>query len=294
MLKKEVKRAAEKVEKNCEEFQKIMVKRKKDKLAGLEKKLNVLKDGGAKFIAICKSFKTKISEEMGDGLKQDVIEKFLKDIKSGTLSEKEAFKNLCDTVNEKVKHAIANATANANEEFEQWDKLMVNVSTLGESKFSAIDSQASQFSISEELPKNKYNPWGDPWSYFTGNFAKSAGLIAVAAASGGFGMFSTVLWSAKILFYRILCLIASETRATAAYYTEHVMSLIQVLLHVLGTILMINTRNQKTVLANEIISCYLLFTCVSRVFIYKSFWKEFESSQRRLTLPVSNVCLPVA
>ena len=81
----EVKRATEKVEKD-------VVKRKEDKLACLDEKINSLKDGGEKFISICRSFKTKISEEMSDGLIQDVIERFLKDIASGTLSEQEAFK----------------------------------------------------------------------------------------------------------------------------------------------------------------------------------------------------------
>ena len=57
---------AEKVEKNCEEFQKIMVKRKEDKLARLDKKLISLKDGGKKFIEICRSLKAKITEEIGD------------------------------------------------------------------------------------------------------------------------------------------------------------------------------------------------------------------------------------
>ena len=178
----EVKRATEKVEKD-------MVKRKEDKLACLDEKINSLKDGGEKFISICRSFKTKISEEMSDGLIQDVIERFLKDIASGTLSEQEAFKNLCDTVNEKMKHAIANVTTNANEEFKQWDNLMANFSNLSESKFSAIESQASQLNIPCELPDDKYNPWKDPWSYFTGNFPKVVGLIAVAVAGGGLGMF---------------------------------------------------------------------------------------------------------
>ena len=38
----------------------------------------------------------------------------------------------------------------------------------------------------------------------------------------------------------------------------------------------------------------MLFTCGSWVFIYELFWKEFESHQRWLTLPVSNVCLWLA
>lgn len=188
-LKQEVKRAAENLEKNCEEFQKIMEERKKDKLARLDKKIISLQDGGKKFIQICRSLKAKITEETGDRLIQDVIERFLKDIESGNLSEQEAFKNLCDTVNEKMKLAIANVTTNANEELGQWDHLMENFSDLSESKFSAIECQASQLNIRGELPDDKYNPWTDPWSYFTGNFAKSAGLIAVAAAGGGLGMF---------------------------------------------------------------------------------------------------------
>ena len=76
---------------------------------------------------------------IGDRLIQDVIERFLKDIESGNLSEQEAFKNLCDTVNEKMKLAIANVTTNANEELEQWDHLMANFSDLSESRFSAIE-----------------------------------------------------------------------------------------------------------------------------------------------------------
>ena len=190
-LKQEVKTAAENMEKNCEEFQKIMEERRKDKLARLDKKIILLKDGGKKFIEVCKSLRAKITEEAGDRLIQDVIERFLKDIESGNLSEQEAFKNLCDTVNEKMKLAIANVTTNANEELEKWDHLMTNFSDLSESKFSAIESQASQLDIREELPDDRYNPWTDPWSYFTGNFAKSAGLIAVAAAGGGFGMFQS-------------------------------------------------------------------------------------------------------
>ena len=51
------------------------------------------------------------------------------------------------------------------------------------------------------------------------------------------------------------------------------------------------TGNPNAVLANKIISCYLLFTCGSWVFIYELLWKEFESHQRWLTLLVSNVCL---
>ena len=43
------------------------------------------------------------------------------------------------------------------------------------------------------------------------------------------------------------------------------------------------TGNPNVVLANKIISCYLLFS----VFLYEPFWKEFESTQRRLALPVS-------
>ena len=43
LLKREVKRAAEKVEKNCDEFKKIMKKRKDDKLASLRKKIISLK-----------------------------------------------------------------------------------------------------------------------------------------------------------------------------------------------------------------------------------------------------------
>ena len=191
-LKREVKTAAEKVEKNCEEFQKIMAKRREDKLDRLEKNLNLLKDGGKEFIRICTSLKTIISEEIGDGLMQDVIDRFLKDIASGNLSEQEAFKNLCDTVNDKMKHAIVNVTTNANKAFEQWDDLMANVSNFSESKFIEIECQASQSNIREELPDDKYNAWRDPWSYFTGNFAKSAGLIAVGIAGGGLGMFSTL------------------------------------------------------------------------------------------------------
>ena len=188
-LKQEVKKAAEKVEKNCEEFQKIMVKRKDDKLTRLDRKIISLKDGGQKFIDICRSLKAKITEEIGDRLMQDVIKRFLKDIENGNLSEQEAFKNLCDTVNKQMKLAIANVTTNANEELKEWDHLMANFSNLSESKFSAIECEASQFNIGEELPDDKYNPWTDPWSYFTGNFAKSAGFIAVAAAGGGLGMF---------------------------------------------------------------------------------------------------------
>ena len=51
------------------------------------------------------------------------------------------------------------------------------------------------------------------------------------------------------------------------------------------------TGSPNAVLANKIISCYLLFTCGSWVFIYELLWKEFESHQRWLTLLVSNVCL---
>ena len=188
-LKSEIERAPVKVEKDCEESQKIMVKRKEDELARLDEKINSLKDGSEKFISICRSFKTKISEEMSDGFTHDVIERFLKDIASGTLSEQEAFKNLCDTVNDKMKSVIANVTTNAKEEFKQWDNLMANFSNLSESKFSAIESQASQLNIPDELPEDKYNPWKDPWSYFTGNFPKVVGLIAVAVAGGGLGMF---------------------------------------------------------------------------------------------------------
>ena len=118
-LKREVKKAAEKVEKNCEEFQKIVAKRRKDKLDRLHKTLNSLKDGGEEFIRICRGFKTKISEEIGDGLMQDVIERFLNDIESGNLLEQEALKNLCDPANDKMKHAIVNETTNANKEFER-------------------------------------------------------------------------------------------------------------------------------------------------------------------------------
>ena len=107
---------------------------------------------------------------------QDVIKRFLKDIENGNLSEQEAFKNLCDTVNKQMKLAIANVTTNANEELKEWDHLMANFSNLSESKFSAIECEASQFNIGEELPDDKYNPWTDPWSYFTCNFAKSAGV----------------------------------------------------------------------------------------------------------------------
>ena len=189
MLKREVKRAAEKVDKNCEEFQKIIKKRKEDKLASLHKKKISLKDGGKEFIKICRSVKAKMSEEIGDRFMQDVIKTFLKDIASGTLSEQEAFKNLCDTVNEKMKSVIANVTTNTNEEFKQWDYLMANFSNLSDSKFSAIESQASQLNIPDELPYEKYNPWKDPWSYCTGNIPKAVGLIAVAVAGGGLGMF---------------------------------------------------------------------------------------------------------
>ena len=51
------------------------------------------------------------------------------------------------------------------------------------------------------------------------------------------------------------------------------------------------TGNLNAVLANTIISCYLLFTCGSWLFIYELFRKQFESHQRWLALPVSNVCL---
>ena len=152
LLKREVKKAAEKVEKNCEEFQRIVAKRRNDKLDRLHKNLNSLKDGGEEFIRICRGFKTKISEEIGDGLMQDVIERFLNDIESGNLLEQEALKNLCDTANNKMKHAIVNVTKNANKEFERWNKSMANVSNLSESKFSAIECQASQFNIREEFP----------------------------------------------------------------------------------------------------------------------------------------------
>ena len=189
LLKCEVKRAAEKVEKNCDEFQKIIKKRKDDKLASLGKKIISLKDGGEEFIMICRSLKAKITEEIGERFMQDVIETFLKDIACGTLSEQEAFKSLCDTVNEKMKHAIANVMTNANEDFKQWDNLMKNFSNLSESKFSAIESQASQLNIPCELPDDKYNPWKDPWTYFTGNIPKAVGLISVAVAGGGIGMF---------------------------------------------------------------------------------------------------------
>ena len=189
LLKREVKRAAEKVEENCAKFQEITVKRKKDKLARVNEKINSLKDGSEKFLSICRSFKTKISEEMSDGFIQDVIERFLTDIASGTLSEQEAFKNLCSTVNEKMTSAIAKVTTNANEEFKQWDNLMANFSNLSESKFSAFESQASELNILDELPGDKYNPWTDPRSYFTGKFPKVVGLIAVAVAGGGLGMF---------------------------------------------------------------------------------------------------------
>ena len=75
------------------------------------------------------------------------------------------------------------------EEFKQWDNLMANFSNLSESKFSAIESHASQLNIPCELPDDKYNRWKDPWSYFTGNFPKVVGLIAVAVAGGGLGTF---------------------------------------------------------------------------------------------------------
>ena len=191
-LKLEVKKAAEKVEKNCEEFLKIVAKRRKDKLDHLHKKGNSLKDGEEEFIRICGSFKTKISEEIADGLMQNDIEKFLNEIESGNYSEQEALKNLCNTANIKMEKAIANVTTNANKEFEQWNKLMENVSYLSDSKFTAVEYQASQSNIREELPGDKYNAWADPWSYLTGNFAKCAGLIAVGVAGGGFGMFSTL------------------------------------------------------------------------------------------------------
>ena len=191
-LKLEVKKAAEKVEKNCEEFQKIMAKRRKSKLDRLDKNLNSLKEGKEEFIRICGSFKTKISKEIDDGLMQNDIEKFLNEIESGNLSEQEALKNLCDTANSKMKQAIDNVTTNANKEFERWNSSMENVSYLSDSKFSAVEYQASQSNIREELPDDKYNAWTDLWSYFTGNFAKCAGLIAVGVAGGGFGMFSTL------------------------------------------------------------------------------------------------------
>lgn len=193
-LKREVKSAAEKLEKNCEEFQQIIVKRKEDELALLDKKIDSLKDGGEKFLSICGSFKTQISEEMSHGFIQDVIKRFLKDIGSGRVSEQEAFKRLCDTVNEKMKSAIANVTKNANKEFKLWDNLMKKFPYLSESKFSVIECQASQLNISCELPGDKYNSWTDPWSYCTGIFPKAAGFIAIAVAGGGIGMFYST-WS---------------------------------------------------------------------------------------------------
>ena len=180
------------MEENCEEFQKIMEKRRKDKLARLDKKIISLKDGSEKLIEICRSLKAKINEEMGDRLMQDVIEGFLEDIESGELLEQEAFKNLCDRANERMKHAIANVTTTANKEFEKWDNLMANVSNLSERKIFEIECQASQSSIREELPDDKYNAWTDPWTYFTGNIAKAAGFIAAGVAGGGLGMFSTL------------------------------------------------------------------------------------------------------
>ena len=189
-LKREVKTAAEKMDKNCEEFQKIIVKRKKNKVAILEKNLNSLKDGSEHFIKICKSLKANIPKEIGDRLMQDVIETFLNDIKSGKSSEQEAFMKLCDTANNKMNHAFANVMTDAHEAFERWTNRMANISNLSESKFFAIESQASQCNIREELPDDKYNAWTDPWTYATGNTAKAAGLIAVGVAGGKLGMFS--------------------------------------------------------------------------------------------------------
>ena len=195
------------MEENCEEFQKIMVKRKIDKLARLEENLNSLKDGSEKLIEICKSLKAKINEEIGDRLMQDVIEGFLEDIESGKLLEQEAFKNLCEGANKTMKHAIANVTTTANKEFEKWDNLMANVSNLSESKIFETECQASQSSIREELPDDKYNAWTDPWTYFTGNIAKAAGFIAAGVVGGGLGMFSTF---------------AGETCAPVAYYIRRI------------------------------------------------------------------------
>ena len=50
-----------------------------------------------------------------------------------------------------------------------------------------------------------------------------------------------------------------------------------------------STGNQKAELSNKIISCFLPVFPVEMRSLYESFWKEFESHRRQLTLPVSNV-----
>lgn len=177
------------MEKICEEFQKIILERKKAKLARLEKNLESLNDGSEKFSEICRSLKAKITEEIGDHLMQDVTKKFLVDIESGSEVEETALKNLCVSADKKMTHAIGKVTTNANKAFEQWDNLMANVSNFGESKLFSIECQVAPSNVCKELPADKYNAWTDPWTYCTGNIAKSAGVIALGK---GIGMFSTL------------------------------------------------------------------------------------------------------
>ena len=180
------------MEKICEEFQKIILERIKAKLARLQKNLKSLNDGSEKLIEICRSLKAKITEEIGDHLMQDVTEKFLVDIESGSVVEEIALNNLCVSADNEMTHAIRNVTTNANKAFEQWDNLMANVSNFGESKLFSIECQVAPSNVCKELPADKYNAWKDPWTYFTGIIAKSAGVIALGAAGGGISMFSTL------------------------------------------------------------------------------------------------------
>ena len=180
------------MEKICEEFQKIILERKTAKVARLQKNLKSLNDGSEKFIEICRSLKAKITEEIGDHLMQDVTEKFLEDVASGSVLEKIALKNLFDAADSKIAHAIGNVMTNANKAFEQWDNLMANVFNYGETKLFSIEHQAAKSNACEELPADKYNAWTDPWTYFTGRTAKSVGLITLSVVGGKIGMFSTL------------------------------------------------------------------------------------------------------
>lgn len=158
LLKTQLKSVIEKSENVIEELKSIVEKRKKLKIDHLGKKLTFLKDGGEELSKICSKAKHSMLTDLEAKFNQ-VKRK---------IDESAKKKKLLDVGNKELEVPLTRVTEKANEDLKDWCARMNSVLPFPRKSVLMKGSEMKQMK-SEEMPKDRYNYYMDPYTYYTSN-----------------------------------------------------------------------------------------------------------------------------
>ena len=160
LLKTQLKSVIEKSENVIEKLKSIVEERKELKIDHLEKKLTSLKDGGEELSEIFSKAKRSMLTDLDAKFKQ-VVRK---------IDESAKKKKPLDVGNKELEVTLTMVTEKANEDLKDWCARMNSVLPLPRKSVLMKESEIEQMK-SEEMPKDRYNCYIDPYTYYTSNRA---------------------------------------------------------------------------------------------------------------------------